>query len=113
MDVKFEEFDKGQVIYLSGRLDMAGAEEVESSMGQLRAAPLEGKVIIVSFADVHYISSSGLRTIVAAFNHIHDQNGKMVLCQMDIGVHEVFEFAGLTEVFTITETVEEAKGIDT
>jgi anti-sigma B factor antagonist len=109
VQVKIENHGSTRIINLNGRLDMAGAEVVEQSLQELRYENLDKVTIIISFHDVHYISSSGLRVIVAAFNHLDDQGGKMILCGMDIAVMEVFEFAGLTDVFDIKETLHEAR----
>ncbi|MGF1572025.1 MAG: STAS domain-containing protein [Sumerlaeia bacterium] len=109
MEVQIEAHETTTIFHMEGRLDLAGAEVVEQNLQQLETQRIQHSTVIISFHDVHYISSSGLRVIVAAFNHVDEHGGKMILCGMDIGVMEVFEFAGLTDVFDIVESLPEAK----
>lgn len=109
MEAKIEEFEGGKIVHIAGRLDLAGGEVVENELAKLRAVPLDNHHVIINFEGVNYISSSGLRVIVSAFKVVDEQGGKMTLCGMNIAVEEVFEFAGLTEVFTITDSVTEAR----
>lgn len=109
MEVTIESQETTKIVHLKGRLDLAGGEVVEKSLQEIQSESLENVTVIIDFQDVHYISSSGLRVVVAAFNYIDDQQGKMILCGMDIGVMEVFEFAGLTDVFEIVESLQDAK----
>lgn len=109
VEVTIESQETTKIVHLKGRLDLAGGEVVEKSLQEIQSESLENVTVIIDFQDVHYISSSGLRVVVAAFNYIDDQQGKMILCGMDIGVMEVFEFAGLTDVFEIVESLQDAK----
>ena len=108
MDVRVEQNENLWQFHLEGRLDLAGAEAVENAFNPLKSQKLFGCTLIIDFSGVHYISSSGLRVIVACFNHLEEQEGRMILCGMDIAVREVFDFAGLSDVFTISESINEA-----
>lgn len=97
-----------EVLEMKGRLDLAGAEIAERFYKDYRQRLQPKTLLIVSFRDVEYISSSGLRVILSAFKEIQAGGGTMVLCEMNVAVEEVFRFAGLDTVFRIYASVPEA-----
>ncbi|MBI5153626.1 STAS domain-containing protein [Candidatus Poribacteria bacterium] len=108
MNFQVDEKGSCEILRMSGRLDLAGAEDAEKFFGEYRAQAIDGRRLIVSFGGVPYISSSGLRVLVAALNDIKKAGGDMVLCGMNIAVEEVFQFAGLDTVFRIYPEEKEA-----
>ncbi|MCB2155877.1 STAS domain-containing protein [bacterium] len=108
MEFQIDEKGACEVIRMEGRLDLAGAEAAEGFFNEFRSKPMKGRQLIVSFKDVPYISSSGLRVLVAALNDIQEKGGAMVLCDMNVAVEEVFQFAGLDTVFRIYREEDEA-----
>lgn len=55
-----------------------------------------------------YISSAGLRVLLMAAKKTAKLKGKVVLAALCANVKEVFDIAGFTSIFTITDTQEEA-----
>ena len=108
MEFQIDEKGACEIVRLQGRLDLAGAEDAETFFTDFRAKPMKGRQLIVCFRGVPYISSSGLRVLVAALNDIQQKGGEMVLCDMNVAVEEVFEFAGLDTVFRIFREENEA-----
>ncbi len=108
MEFKLDEKGTCEILRIKGRLDLAGAEEAETYFMRFRSEAVKGRKLIISFAEVPYISSSGLRVLVAALNDIQKRGGEMVLCEMNVAVEEVFQFAGLDTVFRIYREEKEA-----
>ncbi|MEQ8821587.1 MAG: STAS domain-containing protein [Sumerlaeia bacterium] len=108
MEVERMNRDECDILRLKGRLDLAGAEAIEGFFKEYRMEPMQGRRVIVNFAEVPYISSSGLRVLVSALNDVKEQGGEMVLCEMNVGVEEVFEFSGLNDVFKIYREEDDA-----
>ncbi len=98
-----------EILEMNGRLDLAGAEIAERFYKDFRQSLKPKTLLIVSFKNVEYISSSGLRVLLAAFKEIQAGGGAMVLCDMNVAVEEVFNFAGLDSVFRIYPTMAEAQ----
>ncbi len=84
-------------IALEGRLDTNTAPELESTIGELDGI----KEIDFDFADLVYISSAGLRVLLAAQKKINAADGKMVIRNPNELITEVFEATGFDEILDI------------
>ncbi|KIX14162.1 STAS domain-containing protein [Dethiosulfatarculus sandiegensis] len=106
MQVDQSREDKVLIVSLTGRFDAQSAGEVESS---LNSSMEKGEVnILVDMQGVEYISSAGLRVLLATAKKISAQKGKLVLCALRPYVQEVFEVAGFNTIFQITQNTESA-----
>ncbi|MDO4546502.1 MAG: STAS domain-containing protein [Clostridia bacterium] len=90
--------DEGQLnIALEGRLDTTTAPELEKEF----QASLPGiKSVVLDFANLEYISSAGLRVLLAAQKTMNKQ-GSMKIVNVGETVMEVFEVTGFTDILTI------------
>jgi len=64
--------------------------------------------MIIDFKDLEYISSAGLRVILKATKALKREDGKMMLCDMQDYVKEVFEIAGFDSFLPIVGTMDDA-----
>jgi len=97
---------KHRLIVPSGRIDGASAPVLE---GELSRAIDEGnRRIVVNLSAVDYMSSAGLRVLLAAMKRLKKADGNLVLCAMKPFVQEVFDLTGFSRIFTICESEEEA-----
>ncbi len=89
------------------RFDAYSAKEVE--------AFLQGEVssgtdkIICDFSQTEYISSAGLRVLLAVAKALKKAGGTIALCSLASPVREVFETAGFTPLFPIYDDEREAR----
>ena len=82
---------------LSGRLDTTTAPQLESEI----KASLDGVTsLTLDFASLDYISSAGLRVLLAAQKTMNRQ-GTMVICNVCDDIREVFEITGFSDILTI------------
>ncbi len=89
-----------------GRLDAANAPALEAELKQNIAA---GHVrILVDMSGTRYISSNGLRALLAAERNAKKHGGAVKLCRLSARLVEVFEMAGFDRVFDIYASREEA-----
>ena len=77
------------IVALEGRLDTSTAPELETQLN----AGLDGVV---------YLSSAGLRVILAAQKRMNKQ-GSMKVCHVNETIMEVFEVTGFSDILTIEE----------
>ena len=106
--MKLEEKKEGNVaiLTLNGRLDAYSSNELERSISTLID---NGSVrIVVNFGGVDYISSSGLRVMLASLKRLKKAEGDLKLACLKPYVKEVFDIAGFTQLFNIYEQEEEA-----
>ena len=64
--------------------------------------------VFIDFKDLEYISSAGLRVILKATKALKREEGKMMLCDMQDYVKEVFEIAGFDSFLPIVGTMDDA-----
>jgi anti-anti-sigma factor len=94
------------VIGVKGRLDAVSSPELEKELTGLME---EGETLFVlDFGALDYISSAGLRTILAATKKLKEKNGKLLLTSLKDVVKEVFDISGFSTIIPILDTVETA-----
>ena len=106
MDIPERNVGDVSVVALSGRLDTYSSSEVEQKFNSLIDT---GRTrLVVNFKDLAYISSSGLRVLLAALKKVRKQQGDVKLAAMQPNIKEVFDMAGFTQLFSLFETEEAA-----
>lgn len=82
---------------LSGRLDTNSSPALEAELKQSVGGIKE---LIFDFSGVEYISSAGLRVLLAA-QKVMNRQGNMKLIGVNDDVMEVFEITGFSDILTI------------
>ena len=84
-------------ITLTGRLDTTTAPQLESEL----KANLDGvEKLTLDFAGLAYLSSAGLRVLLAA-QKIMNKQGSMVVCNVNEIIAEIFDVTGFCDILTI------------
>ena len=82
---------------LEGRLDTTTAPQLEAEL----KASLDGVAELeLDFEKLEYLSSAGLRVLLAA-QKVMNRQGSMVVRHVNETIHEVFEVTGFTDILTI------------
>jgi anti-sigma B factor antagonist len=106
MQIEDKQVGDVNVLYLVGRLDASAANDVEE---KLNSAALKTPLnLVVCMDKLEYISSSGLRVLLASLKEARKQQGDVRLAGLQPYVKEVFDIAGFTQLFQIFEKVEDA-----
>lgn len=90
-----------------GRLDASNTRPLEAELAEHLANG--NSWLIVDFSETTYISSNGLRILLAAHRQAQGQNGALKLCALNERLREIFTMAGFDRVFQIFETREHAE----
>ena len=89
--------DKAVTFVLDGRLDTITAPQLETEIKE----SIDGIVsLILDFEKLEYISSAGLRILLAA-QKIMNVQGKMLLKHVNQSVMDIFEVTGFADILTI------------
>jgi len=96
-----------QILRFSGRIDATTAPEMEESI--FRAIEGGSRAMIIDLEAVEYMSSAGLRVLLAGLKKMKSVDGEMRLSSLQPHVREVFEMTGFSRLFTLCNTIEEAK----
>lgn len=84
-------------VVLSGRLDTTTAPQLESEL----KASLEGvQTLVLDFAELTYLSSAGLRVLLAA-QKIMNKQGSMRVKNVNETIQEIFEVTGFCDILTV------------
>ena len=89
--------DNFLTLKLEGRLDTTTAPQLESELSQNLNGVTE---LTIDFAELSYISSAGLRVLLATQKRMNKQ-GSMKLINVNEIVMEVFEITGFVDILTI------------
>ena len=85
-------------IAVSGRLDTVTSAELKE---KLDGVDFENVDIDFDFAEVEYISSAGLRLVIALQKQTAETKNKLVIKNINKVVAEVFKVSGLDKILTI------------
>ena len=106
MDITIRKAGDVNVLDFDGNLDTNSSPAAESEVNRLLE---EGcRQILFNFSDLNFISSSGLRILLATAKKLKIDNGKMVVCGLNDVVQEVFDISGFASILNLATTEEEA-----
>ena len=94
------------VISLKGRLDAVTSPVLEKELTDLMAGG--ERFLVIDLADLDYISSAGLRSILVAVKRLKEKQGKLLLASLKGVVREAFEISGFSMIIPIFESVDSA-----
>ncbi|MGL4550553.1 MAG: STAS domain-containing protein [Gemmataceae bacterium] len=66
------------------------------------------KKILLNFSNVEYLSSAALGKLITLNKKLQGVGGKLILCNIDAQIHEVFEITKLDKFFKIKKEEQEA-----
>ena len=94
------------VLAISGRLDTLSSNSLKIKLEELIRDGSHH--ILIDFAELSFISSSGLRVLLSAGKELNRLKGKLALCALKDHIKEVFDIAGFTRIFAIYAGQEDA-----
>lgn len=97
MEISKDLYENKLGLALTGRLDTTTAPQLEAVLKE----SLEGVTeLTLDFERLEYISSAGLRVLLSAQKQMNQQ-GKMVIRNVNADIQEVFEITGFADILTI------------
>ena len=84
-------------VAIAGRLDTTTAPQLEAEFKQ----SINGvEKLVLDFAALEYLSSAGLRVLLAA-QKVMNKQGEMIIKNVNETISEIFEVTGFSDVLTI------------
>ena len=100
------ERDGYSVLAVSGEVDVATVPRLRE---QLHGLVAEGHTrIVVDLDGVDFLDSTGLGVLVGALKRVRSNDGELSLVCTQPRIRKVFEVTGLTKVFSLYDSVDEA-----
>ena len=84
-------------VAITGRVDTNSSPKLEAELRQSVDGVTE---LVFDFSEVEYISSAGLRVLLAA-QKVMNRKGSMKLVGVSDEIQEVFEITGFSDILTI------------
>ncbi|MCO4764379.1 MAG: STAS domain-containing protein [Myxococcales bacterium] len=106
MQISNETAAGGTIVRFVGSLDTGTAAQAQSHMTGLIGS-VEG-VVIADLGGVDYISSAGLRVLLATGKKLRRSGSELRICALNEMAEEVFEISGFSTLFKIFDTAEAA-----
>lgn len=98
MQIEQEKQDEKLTLKLSGRLDTSTAPMLQETVEKEQ----EGvTVLILDMEKLEYVSSAGLRVLLAVTKNMKAKGGTMTVCHVNEEVMDVFEITGFKEILNI------------
>lgn len=86
------------ILKIKGRLDTTTAPQLEQATGE----KLTGlQKLVLDFTALEYISSAGLRVLLAAHKAMKKQEGVMIVTGANEEVQEVFKITGFADILNL------------
>ena len=86
------------IIKLVGRLDTTTSPELDK---KIKEEQIEEKLVILDFAELEYISSAGLRILLALKKNLEASGKQLEIHNINAVVKEVFEVTGFINILNI------------
>lgn len=83
---------------VEGRLDTVTAPELEKALSEV---PESVSDLTLNFKKLDYISSAGLRVLLAMHKKMLKHGGELVITDTNEVVDEIFEVTGFSDILTI------------
>jgi anti-anti-sigma factor len=99
VEVRTREEGDVSVVSVQGNLDTNTAPDAQSVLDGLMD---EGKAkILMDFTELDYISSAGLRVLLATTKRLKSSGGSLRLHSLNETVHEIFEMSGFSTILPV------------
>ena len=95
-----------RVIHVHGYLDAHTFQDLDDIIFDVFAEGMYKIAIVLEH--VNYISSAGAGVFIGAHGPARDNGGDIILVNPTEGVIRIFELLGITQLFTIVDSVDEA-----
>ncbi|MBQ9030222.1 MAG: STAS domain-containing protein [Parasporobacterium sp.] len=97
MTIQTQKQEKQLIVFLEGRLDTNSSPELEE---YLKSRIDEIRELVFDFEHLEYISSAGLRVLLAAQKQMNRQ-GSMIVRNVSEPIREIFDVTGFCDILTI------------
>jgi anti-sigma B factor antagonist len=106
MEIQIKTVDDVIVVNLTGEISGRNASEVQD---QLLPLAQPGCKLLLNMSGISYMSSAGLRILLMLYRQINNQNGCIVLSNLQEMIQDMMSITGFLDFFTAFGS--EAEGI--
>lgn len=100
MNIKIAKEGEKAVVYLSGSIDIPGAENLKKSLTQILEDESVNEVSI-DFSGVNFIGSSGIGKLLLFYKNFTSRGGKVTIVNLNKEITALFKAIKLDKLFNI------------
>lgn len=97
MEIKELREQQKLTLFLDGRLDLTSAPQLDAV---IKSSLTDVRELVLDFEKLEYISSAGLRVLLAA-QKIMKTQGRMTVRNVNDTVRDVFDITGFCDILTV------------
>src|SRR5699024_1266805 len=110
LQIEMNPYREVLVVRLHGELDHHTAEGVRQQIDQ-ELQKDHYSHIILNFAELSFMDSSGLGVILGRYKRINEKGGTLAVCSLHPSVRKLFELSGMFKIITAYQREEDALGV--
>lgn len=108
MEITLRDEGDTKIVMLNGKLDTNTTPTAEDEINALLEAG--ANKLLINFEQLSYISSSGLRLLLATAKRLKSTGGDLKVCSLNEMATEVFEVSGFSSILNVFATEQDALG---
>ncbi len=102
MKIETREENGINIVLIEGEMDTITSPDVESELNKLQSSGTQK--LLLNFEKLDFISSAGLRVLLATAQTLKGEGGEMRLCNLNADVKEVFDISGFSTLLQVYTT---------
>jgi anti-sigma B factor antagonist len=108
MELSVRDEGDTKIVMLNGKLDTNTTPTAETEINTLLDAG--ANKLLINFEQLSYISSSGLRLLLATAKKLKGSGGDLKVCSLNEMATEVFEVSGFSSILNVFASEQDALG---
>ena len=106
MKIDIQDTSDVKVVRFEGKLDSNTTPEAEAALNE--AVEQGASKILIDFEDLDFVSSAGLRILLATAKKLGTQGGALRVCSLNETVRDIFDISGFSTLLRVFENEQEA-----
>jgi anti-sigma B factor antagonist/stage II sporulation protein AA (anti-sigma F factor antagonist) len=106
LQIELEEIDRNIVVRIDGRIDASSSPVLERRLNQLIEE--HHSHLVLDFSRVDYLSSAGMRVLLAATKKLKGKKGDLILFSLNDEVATTVRMAGFDKILHICANEKDA-----
>lgn len=109
MEIETRRQNQAMIVKVKGRMDAVTAPDFQTRCSALIESG--DKLLVLDMEELVFISSAGLRSILATAKALKARQGDIRFCNLKGMVREVFSISGFSDMFFMHESLDSALAI--
>ncbi|MHC4079781.1 MAG: STAS domain-containing protein [Planctomycetota bacterium] len=106
MKIDLQDKENVKIVRFEGKLDTNTTPEAETALNL--AIEQGASKILIDFKDLDFVSSAGLRILLATAKKLGAQGGALRVCSLNETVRDIFDISGFSTLLRVFDDEQEA-----